>query len=117
MISPKLTTLLFCVLALISSETLAFSPAANGARTTTQLNFFGGLSKAFANEDMGERENAGLTNGPQMNDNVTVNGKPVAGAVVGQKITVVAGRARVKIPVNCQKVRSEISWLLLPFRY
>jgi len=27
----------------------------------------------------------------------------VKGAVVGQKLTVVAGRARVKIPVNCQK--------------
>ena len=103
MFSPKLTTLLLCVLAVISLETMAFSPAAKQARATTQLHFFGGLSKAFENEDMGERENAGLKNGPNINDQVTVNGKPVAGAVVGQKITVVAGRARVKIPTNCQK--------------
>ena len=52
---------------------------------------------------MGKRKNEGLSGGPNYNDNVTVNGKAVQGAVVGQKITVVAGRARVKIPVNCQK--------------
>mmetsp|Transcript_38012 Transcript_38012/g.92510 ORF Transcript_38012/g.92510 Transcript_38012/m.92510 type:complete len:102 (+) Transcript_38012:431-736(+) len=45
----------------------------------------------------------GLNAGPNYNENVTVNGKAVKGAVVGQKLTVVAGRARVKIPVNCQK--------------
>jgi len=69
----------------------------------TSLNFFGGLKDAFKNEEMGERQNAGLTNGPKFNDQVTVNGKAVQGAVAGQKLTVVAGRARVKIPVNCQK--------------
>merc|ERR1719261_19163 len=52
---------------------------------------------------MGTRKNEGLSNGPQYNENVSVNGKAVQGAVVGQKLTVVAGRARVKIPVNCQK--------------
>ena len=62
-----------------------------------------GLKNAFANEEMGARKNEGLSNGPNYNENVSVNGKPVQGAVVGQKLTVVAGRARVKIPVNCQK--------------
>jgi len=91
------------------SETLAFSvvqPSLAGRTfaTTSELNLFGGLKGAFANDDsLGKPQNAGLKNGPNVNDNVTVNGKPVAGAVVGQKITVVAGRARVKIPVNCQK--------------
>ena len=46
---------------------------------------------------------SGLSKGPNYNENVTVNGKLVPGAVVGQKLTVVAGKVRVKIPVNCQK--------------
>jgi ferredoxin len=71
----------------------------------TRLGLFGdALKKAFTNDDtLGERKNEGLKGGPNYNDNVTVNGKAVQGAVVGQKLTVVAGRARVKIPVNCQK--------------
>eukprot|EP00545_Synedropsis_sp_CCMP1620_P014915 CAMPEP_0119004516 /NCGR_PEP_ID=MMETSP1176-20130426/1184_1 /TAXON_ID=265551 /ORGANISM="Synedropsis recta cf, Strain CCMP1620" /LENGTH=133 /DNA_ID=CAMNT_0006956227 /DNA_START=107 /DNA_END=508 /DNA_ORIENTATION=+ len=69
---------------------------------TTRLN--GWLDNAFKNDDsLGKAKDAGLSNGPQYNDNVTVNGKPVPGAVVGQKLTVIAGRARVKIPVNCQQ--------------
>lgn len=65
---------------------------------------FGGLKGAFANdESLDKPQNAGLKNGPQVNENVTVNGKAVPGAVVGQKLTTVAGRVRVKIPVNCQK--------------
>lgn len=63
-----------------------------------------GWLDAFKNdESLGKAPNAGLTNGPNINDNVTVNGIKVQGAVVGQKLTVVAGRARVRIPVNCQK--------------
>lgn len=74
------------------------------ASTTTQLHLFGGLKDAFANDDtLGKPQNAGLKNGPKYNDQVTVNGTPVQGAVVGQKLTVVAAKARVKIPVNCQQ--------------
>lgn len=63
-----------------------------------------GWANAFKNdESLGKPQNAGLKNGPQFNENVTVNGVAVQGAVVGQKLTVVAQRARVKIPVNCQK--------------
>lgn len=70
-------------------------------QTSTQLH---GFLDAFKNdESLGPAQNAGLSNGPKFNENVTVNGKAVKGAVVGQKLTVVAGRARVKIPVNCQK--------------
>lgn len=62
------------------------------------------MKGAFANDDsLGKRKDEGLSKGPDFNENVTVNGKKVQGAVVGQKLTVVAGRARVKIPVNCQK--------------
>ena len=32
-----------------------------------------------------------------------MNGKNVPGVVVGQKLTLVGGKARVKIPVNCNK--------------
>lgn len=35
----------------------------------------GFFDKAFANEDMGKRENAGLKNGPKVNDQVTINGE------------------------------------------
>lgn len=73
--------------------------------TTTSLNgMFGGLAGAFANdESLGERKNAGLSKGPKFNENVTVNGKKVQGAVAGQKLTAVAAKVRVRIPVNCQK--------------
>lgn len=94
---------------------LAFVALASGAQaftvapaplttTSTSLGLFGGLTDAFKNDDsLAPAKNAGLSNGPNYNDQVTVNGKAVQGAVVGQKLTVVAGRARVKIPVNCQK--------------
>ena len=68
------------------------------------MNGFGDAFKgAFGNDDsLGKAKNEGLSGGPDYNENVTVNGKTVPGAVVGQKLTVVAGRVRVKIPVNCQ---------------
>jgi ferredoxin len=116
MISKSITFLVSLVaVALLSSPVAAFAPplthqskpcsASSAAGSlTTQLHLFGGLKDAFKNdESLGPAQNAGLKNGPNINDNVTVNGKPVNGAVVGQKLTVVAGRARVKIPVNCQK--------------
>ncbi|GMH87101.1 hypothetical protein TrVE_jg10936 [Triparma verrucosa] len=62
---------------------------------------FGFFDKAFANEDLGAKQNAGLKNGPKVNDSVTINGKACKNAVVGQKIKVVAAAARVKIPYNC----------------
>lgn len=76
----------------------------SSVRSDTSLQLFGGLADAFKNdENLSKPKNAGLSNGPKYNEQVTVNGKPVQGAVVGQKLTVVAGRARVKIPVNCQQ--------------
>ena len=69
-----------------------------GSRPSTSLNGFGDAFKgAFANEEMGTRKNEGLTGGPDYNENVYVNGMNVKGAVVGQKLTVVAGRVRVKV--------------------
>jgi hypothetical protein len=97
------------VLVALVSTTYAFLPVQVPSKTitetTTSLSIFGNaLKDAFGNdESLGARKNEGLSNGPDYNDNVTVNGKKVQGAVVGQKLTVVAGRARVKIPVNCQK--------------
>jgi len=71
----------------------------------TRLNGFGDAFKgAFSNDDnLGKRKDEGLASGPDYNKNVSVNGKKIPGAVIGQKLTVVAGYARVKIPVNCQK--------------
>jgi ferredoxin len=63
-----------------------------------------GWMDAFKNDEtLGKPQNAGLKNGPNYNEQVTVNGNNVPNAVVGQKLTVVASRVRVKIPVNCQK--------------
>mmetsp|Transcript_25365 Transcript_25365/g.54095 ORF Transcript_25365/g.54095 Transcript_25365/m.54095 type:complete len:137 (-) Transcript_25365:238-648(-) len=72
--------------------------------SSTSLNGFGDAFKsAFSNDDsLGERKNEGLAGGPNYNENVSMNGKNVPNVVVGQKLTVVGGKARVKIPVNCQ---------------
>ena len=80
------------------------SIASSSTSTSTSLNGFGDAFKgAFSNaDDLGKVKNAGLAGGPNFNDNVTMNGKAVPGVVVGQKLTIVGGKARVKIPVNCQ---------------
>ena len=89
-----------------SHEVTAFTvlPQTNTVASPTQLEgLLGGLQDAFKNDErLGKPKNAGLKNGPNFNENVTVNGKPVPGAVAGQKLTVVAGKVRVKIPVDCQ---------------
>ena len=94
-------------LALLAASSMAFTAPQTSSqlRVDTSLNIFGdALKGAFSNdESLGKRKNEGLSGGPNYNENVSVNGKAVQGAVVGQKLTVVAGRARVKIPVNCQK--------------
>ncbi|OEU13353.1 hypothetical protein FRACYDRAFT_189533 [Fragilariopsis cylindrus CCMP1102] len=106
----------------MAATTQGFSPSSSGTSqqqqrrvssytttttttTTTSLNGFGDAFKgAFGNDDsLGEVKNEGLSGGPDYNENVTVNGKKVPKAVVGQKLTVVAGRVRVKIPVNCNQ--------------
>jgi ferredoxin len=86
---------------LFTPSTQAFVIRTKVSTSTTALS---GWGDAFKNDDsLGKPQNAGLKNGPNYNDKVTVNGMAVSGAVVGQKLTVVAQRARVKIPVNCQK--------------
>ena len=71
--------------------------------TSTSVNIFGGLKGAFANDDsLGKAQNAGLSNGPRYNEQVTVNGKAVPNVVVDQKISQVCASARVKVPYNCQ---------------
>jgi len=73
--------------------------------SSTCLNGFGDAFKnAFSNDDdLGARKNEGLAGGPNYNEAVTMNGKIVQGIVIGQKLTLVGGRARVKIPVNCNQ--------------
>jgi ferredoxin len=85
------------------ASSVTTDPAAT-SDAATALHLFGGLSDAFKNDEtLGARQNEGLKNGPNYNNAVTVNGKAVQGAVVGQKLTLVASKVRVKIPVNCQK--------------
>jgi hypothetical protein len=106
------TRLLFLAYVAIASVSQGFSPvvrpfsrAGTASTSTTHLNIFGdALKGAFSNDDtLGKRKDEGLSRGPDYNNAVTVNGKEVKGAVVGQKLTVVASRVRVKIPVNCQQ--------------
>mmetsp|Transcript_23099 Transcript_23099/g.54721 ORF Transcript_23099/g.54721 Transcript_23099/m.54721 type:complete len:137 (+) Transcript_23099:62-472(+) len=102
MISRRLATIATVVCA---SSVSAFAPTQqhSSARIgNTELNIFGGLKGAFSNDDaLGKPQNAGLTGGPKVNENVSINGKPV-NAVVGQKISQVAASARVKIPYSCK---------------
>ena len=90
MISRRLATIATVVCA---SSVSAFAPTQqhSSARIgNTELDIFGGLKGAFANDDaLGKPQNAGLTGGPKVNENVSINGKPV-NAVVGQKISQVA---------------------------
>ena len=104
MAKPSLITSVLVALLALASGCNAFSVQSPSRPSTTSLNLFGGLADAFKNDDtLSKPKNAGLSGGPNYNEQVTVNGKAVQGAVVGQKLTVVAGRARVKIPVNCQQ--------------
>ena len=96
-----------CALIVSVPTCQAFIPSPSTTTTThaasTQLNIFGGLKGAFANDDsLGKAKDAGLSSGPRYNDAVSVNGKPVAKVVVNQKISQVCNAARVKVPYNCQ---------------
>lgn len=90
MIGRRLATIATVVCA---SSVSAFSPAQQHSPSriaSTKLNIFGGLKDAFSNDDsLGKVQNAGLTGGPKVNENVSINGKPV-NAVVGQKVSQVA---------------------------
>lgn len=90
MIGRRLATIatVVCV-----SSVSGFVPAqhhSSSRSASTELNIFGGLKDAFSNDDsLGKVQNAGLTGGPKINENVSINGKPV-NAVVGQKVSQVA---------------------------
>mmetsp|Transcript_27979 Transcript_27979/g.31984 ORF Transcript_27979/g.31984 Transcript_27979/m.31984 type:complete len:135 (+) Transcript_27979:104-508(+) len=99
-------TSFFLLACILSSRSTAFTVVPNQntpCAFDTKLHFFGGLGDAFKNADVGERQNAGISGGgPKYNEKVTINGKKVK-AVVGQKVKVAAGSARVKIPYNCNQ--------------
>lgn len=92
MIGRRLATIATVVCA---SSVSAFAPAQQHSSSriaSTELNIFGGLKDAFSNDDsLGKAQNAGLTGGPKVNENVSINGKPI-NAVVGQKVSQVAVR-------------------------
>jgi ferredoxin len=102
MISIRSITFVALIIFAASSEAFTVG-SASSARASTSLNIFGNaLKNAFGNdEDLGKVQNAGLSNGPQQNDKVTLNGKQVK-AVVGQKVSVIAAQNRVKISYNCK---------------
>mmetsp|Transcript_65838 Transcript_65838/g.77359 ORF Transcript_65838/g.77359 Transcript_65838/m.77359 type:complete len:144 (+) Transcript_65838:69-500(+) len=66
------------------------------------MNFFQKVFEdAFKNEDLAKPQNAGLKNGPKKNDEITIDGQLVEGAIVGQKVRIVASKARVRINYGC----------------
>mmetsp|Transcript_2309 Transcript_2309/g.2992 ORF Transcript_2309/g.2992 Transcript_2309/m.2992 type:complete len:136 (-) Transcript_2309:64-471(-) len=72
------------------------------SQTTLEMGFGDAFKGAFSNDDkLGKVQNAGLKNGPDYNDKVTINGKAVK-AVTGQKVAIVANAARVRIKYDCQ---------------
>lgn len=125
---PRLTIAIAVVLACLATPLAAFTALPRKvASPISSLNLFGNLGDAFKNDaGLGKQENAGLKGvsvylfaciilylyvnvctqlppqGPKFNEGVTINGKPVK-AVVGQKVSVVAAAARVKIAYNCNK--------------
>mmetsp|Transcript_5027 Transcript_5027/g.7423 ORF Transcript_5027/g.7423 Transcript_5027/m.7423 type:complete len:137 (+) Transcript_5027:116-526(+) len=104
MFSLQSTAFAFLVLFAATSNAFTVLPSTNAQRSVTSLNGFGDAFKnAFASDDsLGKAQNAGLSGGPKTNDNVSINGKKV-NAIVGQKVSVVAASARVKISYNCNK--------------
>ena len=102
---PLLTPLVIGIVAILVVLPLSESFVIQSrSLSRTSLIYRQGWMDAFKNdESLGKPQNAGLKNGPNYNEQVTVNGMNVPNAVVGQKLTVVASRVRVKIPVNCQK--------------
>jgi ferredoxin len=102
----RLTLILVVVGGTLCFFTTGFIPTtiSSNPSTTYSSSSLNGWMDAFKNdESLGKAENPGIKGGPKYNEQVTVNGIVVPGAVAGQKLTVVAGRVRVKIPVNCQK--------------
>eukprot|EP00568_Trieres_chinensis_P009366 CAMPEP_0183294978 /NCGR_PEP_ID=MMETSP0160_2-20130417/3093_1 /TAXON_ID=2839 ORGANISM="Odontella Sinensis, Strain Grunow 1884" /NCGR_SAMPLE_ID=MMETSP0160_2 /ASSEMBLY_ACC=CAM_ASM_000250 /LENGTH=144 /DNA_ID=CAMNT_0025456375 /DNA_START=145 /DNA_END=579 /DNA_ORIENTATION=- len=111
MVSTKIIyTSAVVAVAYLSTRASGFANAPSSFRSktaprdsSTRINIFGdALKGAFSNDDaLGARQNAGLKNGPNVNENVSINGKKV-NAIVGQKVSVVAASARVKIPYSCK---------------
>lgn len=102
----RLHTVLFvltflCLVNFTPTTSFLLPPSLHPTFTLSPLHGF--FDKAFANENLGDRPNAGLKNGPKVNDKVTINGKDCKNAVVGQKLAIVANQARVKISYNCQQ--------------
>merc|ERR1740117_2865226 len=68
----------------------------------TSLNgFFDAAMKgAFGNEELGAKQNAGISGAGPMASAVTINGKKIQG-IANQKVSIVAQAARVKINYSC----------------
>ena len=59
--------------AFVSNNIIRQSSYSTKQTTSTSINIFGGLKDAFGNDDsLGKAKDAGLSNGPKYNDQVTV---------------------------------------------
>lgn len=104
----KLPFVFACILISCSISVHAFvvppinHPPSSVKESSSSINNW--LKDAFSNDEslIGTAKNAGLSNGPKYNDQVSVNGKSIPNVVVDQKISQVCNAARVKVPYNCQ---------------
>jgi len=62
--------------------------------------FDAAMKNAFGNEELGAKQNAGISGAGPMASAVTINGKKIQG-IANQKVSVVAQAARVKINYSC----------------
>merc|ERR1712232_684513 len=101
-----------CIAKSILTVVLLIIPSAAGfsisplcttkVESTTALGFFGNaLKDAFGNDDLGDRQNAGLSKGPNKNEQVTVNGRKV-NAIVGQPVSAALSQARARVSYSCK---------------
>jgi len=70
--------------------------------SSTSLNGFfdAAMKNAFGNEELGAKQNAGISGAGPMASAVTINGKKIQG-IANQKVSIVAQAARVKINYSC----------------
>mmetsp|Transcript_7075 Transcript_7075/g.7991 ORF Transcript_7075/g.7991 Transcript_7075/m.7991 type:complete len:142 (-) Transcript_7075:298-723(-) len=62
--------------------------------------FDAAMKNAFGNEELGAKQNAGISGAGPMASAVTINGKKIQG-IANQKVSIVAQAARVKINYSC----------------
>jgi len=84
----------------ISSSSIRCPDTTSTSSTSLHGFFDAAMKNAFGNEELGAKQNAGISGAGPMASAVTINGKKIQG-IANQKVSVVAQAARVKINYSC----------------